>query len=354
MANFKYSEVITTSENLLNTLKEEITSFTEYPYDASKGETPVTNAWTVFDELTDTSGKIKELILKGVTTIGETNPLSKEFYLKFINEYFNNPAEHSTLKVQILDGYDNTLQDFTLKGHPVVYEWANEAYTPTDRNAKKPVYVYLNVSNNKLAMVLVADPAVNFNDYRKSFLYAGAIKPFKFNENDVVGNILLTAGAVSAEPTNPLNGYNFGVYTSFGNNTMQMLKTKSGIEFQKHYAAFITQAPPKGKAFVDSVLGDTGLELEKQGFQASRWTNKYHMSPVYVVHPYEGYRGSLDSVVALPKHNILHLDELIVDVENKPWRQEVYKYFDFDTERNFMNTSANIKMGIAFLKEIRY
>ena len=109
-----------------------------------------------------------------------------------------------------------------------------------------------------------------------------------------------------------------------------------------------------GQSFVDPELGDTGLELEPQGFQASKWTSKYHLSPIYVVHPYEGYRGQFDNCIAVTKHNILHLDELIIDVEGKPWHQEVYRYFDTDTQQNFMNLSANQRMGVAILKEVRY
>lgn len=251
-----------------------------------------------------------------------------------------------------------TRPTFKLTGHPVLYQWALENYTPTDRNKEKPVYMYVNVMNNRLAMVLVADPAVNFLDYKKSFLYAGALKPFKYNLNDVDGNVMLTAGAVIEEPDisqiATTGTYYYGQYTSAGNNTLQMLKTKSGIEFQQDYPSFITQAPPKGKAYQDPELGDTGLELEPQGFQASKWTSKYHLSPIYVVHPYEGYRGQFDNCIAVTKHNILHLDELIIDVEGKSWDQEVYRYFDTDTAQNFMNLSANQRMGVAILKEVRY
>lgn len=374
MANFKYVETITKSITILNKLKEEVTGFTGYPFEASAGETEEPNAWVVQDETADVDGNIQELILKGTMSIGEgATPLTKDFYVKFVNHALtdrtyppsNAPSllatpykEHSSLSVQVLEDYDQTGDTFGMTGHPVLYQWALENYSPTDRNEEKPVYMYINVMNNRLAMVLVADPAVNFLDYKKSFLYVGALKPFKYNQDDVDGNVMLTAGAVLAEPDMVEIAseatYYYGEYTSAGNNTLQMLKTKSGIEFQKHYPAFITQAPPVGKAYIDPNLGDTGLELEPQGFQASKWTSKYHLSPIYVVHPYEGYRGQFDNCIAVTKHNILHLDELIIDVEGKSWTQEVYRYFDTDTEQTFMNFSANQRMGIAVLKEVRY
>lgn len=358
MANFKYAEVITSSQDLLNDLKAAVV-FPNYDFNVAAGETQQANNWTSPSEVIDaTSGKIKELVLKGVTKVGATG--TKTFHVKFTNPCFTTATEHSSLTVQVLEGYDPVGGTSTNAGHPVNYEWAKENMTPaTDRDKTKPVYMYINIMNNRLAIVLVGDPAVNFDDYRKSFLYVGAIKPFVYNENDDIdGNIMLTAGAVTAEPTTPQATYNFGQYTSYGSNTFQMLKTKSGIKFQKHYPSFITQAPGQGKAFVDTLLGDTGLKLEPQGFNASAWTRKYHLSPIYVVHAYDGYRGQLEYVIAVSKNNILHLDELIVDVPvgtpGKTWVQEVYKYFDHSTEQSFMNYSANVKMGLAFLKEVRY
>lgn len=360
MANFKYVELITTGQDILTTIKEAVTGFTDYDFNATAGETKEPNKWKlVGTPVTDTpSGKIKELVLSTTATIGTATPLTKDFHVKLTYNGFTTTTEHSSLTLQVLEGYDTQTSTYANSGHPVNFEWAKEDAVPaTDRDKTKPVYLYLNIMNNRLVMVAVGDPAVNFDDYRKSFAYVGALKPFKYNQDDVNGNIMITAGAVKAEPTTPQTGFSFGQYTSYGNNTLQMFQTKSGIKFQKHYPAFITQAPTTGKAFVDTKLGDTGLQLEPQGFNASSWTRKYHLSPVYVVHAYDGYRGSLDNCIAVSKNNILHLDELIVDVDptaGKKWAQEVYKFFDHNTEQHFMNMSANVKMGIAFLKEVRY
>lgn len=353
MADFKYVECIAPSSmDLLDTLKDQITGFTTYPT-TQQNETPTDNTWEVAASKTDTAtGKTSELILKATATIGTgANALTKTFYVKMANPCFTTATKHSTLTVQIGDNFDQQSQTVTNLGHPVNYEWADQSQT-TDRDKTKPIYVYMSINNNRIAMVLVGDPSVNFNDYRKSFLYVGAIKPFDYNMNDAAGNVLLTAGAVTQEPANPTSGYNFGQFTSFGNNTFQMLGTYTGLKYQKYYPAFMTQAPPVGKAYRDQNLGDTGLLLEATGFNASIWTKRYHMSPIYVVHPYEGYRGMLDGVLAVTKNNVLHLDEFTVDVTGKPWTQEVYKYFDHNTEMNFMNSSANVKMGIAFLKGV--
>lgn len=371
MAHFKYSEPIVKSSQVLNAIKSMVADTIDYPFNATAGEVAEPNTWVVDKEEVDvTSGNIKRLVLKGVSSIKNSvgAPVTKVFFVELVHHLYTTrlyptstkvtPKEHSTLGITMMEGYDKVADTATFKGHPVLYQWAKEAHTPTDRNGEKPVYMYINMTNNRIAMVIVADPAVNFLDYRKSFMYIGSVQPFKYNLDDVDGNILLTAGSEVSEATIQAvateNKFYFGEYTSQGNNTFQMLKTKSGIESQKHYPSFITQAPPMTKAFVDTTLGDTGLTLESQGFQASKWTKKYHLSPIYVVHPYEGYRGQLIDVIAVTKHNILHLDELIIDVEGKTWEKEVYKYYDTDTKNNFMNLSANQKMGVAFLKEVRY
>lgn len=354
MQDFIYKEFICTSAELLGVLKQEITGFSSYPTREGEEGNAIANTWEVFDEELEGS-YVKQLTLKGTVKIGS---LTKDIYVKLTNRFFTDPDKHSSLTIQVLDGYDEVESSFRNNGPPVIYEWADEQYTPTDRDEEKPIYGYINVMNNRVVIVLTADPAVNFSDYYKAFAYFGAIKPFKFNMDDVEGNVLVTAGCKTPEKSMQdlasEGEYYFGEYTSLGNNTFQMLKTKSGILFQRHYPAYITQAPPVNLSFRDSSIGETGIELDPQGFQASRWTGKYHMSPIYVVHPFEGYRGSLEQCVAVLKHNILHLDELIVDVEGKDWDQEVYKFFDTSTDQTFFNYSPNLQMGIAILKEVRY
>jgi len=360
MAHFKYIQRLDVAANeFLNFLRDEISELTEYPYDSEHSETPVKCAWTVHSEVTE-GDKVKELILKRGIPEGET---AKEFYVRLTNEAVINPVtSYATFTSQLLDGYDAESDTFKSEGPVVKYQCADEKMANTERTADHSIYVYMNIDNDRIAMVIQADPVVNFDDYRKSFMYIGKTEPFEFNKDDIDGNVLLTAGAIDAEPSmDELKSKKqyFGMYTSPGNNTLQMLGTKSGVRFQKHYPAFITPAPKPGNAYIDPVLGDTGLELEKQGFQASRHTGMYHLSPIYVVHPYEGYRSQLKDCIAVIKHNILHYDKLIVDVDkckypNKPWKQEVYRFFDINTEQNFFNMSPNRGTAVAILSEIRY
>jgi len=360
MAHFKYIQRLDIPANeFLNFLRDEISNLVEYPYTADHGEEPIKCAWTVHSEITE-GDKVKELILKRGIPEGET---AKEFYVRLTNEAVIDPNKrYATFTVQLLDGYDNTTDEFKYKGPVTKYQCADESMANTERTAGHSIHVYMNIDNDRIAAVIQADPVVNFDDYRKSFIYIGKTEPFEFNQDDIEGNVLLTAGAVDPEPTTQelkANNQYFGMYTSPGNNTLQMLGTKSGVKFQKHYPAFITPAPKPGDAYIHPELGDTGLELEKQGFQASRHTDKYHLSPIYVVHPYEGYRSQLKDCIAVIKHNILHYDKLIVDVDKckypeKPWKQEVYRFFDINTEQNFFNMSPNRGTAIAILSELRY
>lgn len=406
-----YEEIVSGSESILDNIVGHINDLiTAGNYGVESTESPTMNQWRVVSQTVDaTTGHIKSVILSTVTgnDVDSATPVSavKGYYWKpsftdpakqwtqdiapdpnneaqiFIKINFNgltDVTKHSELTMQmignvvpagaVVNGTTLAADQYTDVSPTVTYQWANEAIptSTTDRDVTKPIYSYLHLSNNKMAMVLVADPAVNFTDYRKSFMYFGALKNFKYNQDSQFANVALTVGSVAAEGTPDVS---YGQFTSTAQNSIMMYKTKSGIRFQKHYPAFITQAPDPSVAYNSTNLpavpavgatpqGNTGLLLETQGFNASQWTKKYHLSPIYIVHPYDGYRGMLEDVIAVSKNNILHLDELNVAIDPgtylKPWTQETYKYFDHNTENNFMNRSANIRMGLGFLTKIQY
>lgn len=348
MADFMYKEGVCASKDLLKTFKGIITT-AGFPFDEGNGESEVLNTWEVLKETLNVDGvSIDELIIKGVVSMdGQT----QDIFFKIANlPVTDGENKFSSWDVTMLGDAEGTGAEttFGLTGAVVHFEWSDYEAVSTERTADSPVYYYITMSNNKIAIVVESDPVVNFEDTKKSFCYMGAITPFEQNASgellDISGNCLLTAGSVNAEDTQPVpaDPDYFGAYTSLGNTTFQMLKTKSTVPYQKHYPAYITQAPA------------TTVPLEAQGFQASRWTKRYHLSPVYVYHPYEGYRGSLEGVIAVTNHNILHLDELVVDVTGKAYDQEVYQFFSIDVEHNFAKTSPNDDTGVALLKEIRY
>ena len=124
----------------------------------------------------------------------------------------------------------------------------------------------------------------------------------------------------------------WGVNTATGVNDISMYKTRSGVYYQRHMASFITP-----EEF-----------MKKDAFNPSRWTNKFHLSPLYVVHGYDGYRGFFKDVVVVDDSSIVHLDELIVDKGMA--NEEIYKYFKLSAPFSLMQNSANANYGIAIKK----
>ncbi|MGG4455798.1 hypothetical protein [Brevibacillus porteri] len=228
----------------------------------------------------------------------------------------------------------------------------------------------LSVSNDRVAIVIEGDPSPDMDAYYSSFAYIGKTIPFA--DYDHKGNFGITVGmgdltkeksgflpADIKQDTNP-NYSGWGRYTSNGMYSFSMLQTRSSVYFQAYYPAFITQLPKyDGVGTLPPELSK--MVLEANGFQSSKWTKKYHASPIYLVHQFEGYRGYLDSVVAIEDHNLINKDELVVDTEEPKdpkdpaagtWT-EVYKFFRINTPVNFFKYSPNpTDCTIAILKEV--
>ncbi|WP_405153075.1 hypothetical protein [Paenibacillus sp. FSL K6-0108] len=240
---------------------------------------------------------------------------------------------------------------------------------------RRPDYLvayHISVNNDRAAVVIEGDPSPNIHGYYRSFGYFGKIVPF--NDHDHIGNFGLTVGM--GDLKQDLTGYTkndirtdlnpdkyaqYGEYTSNGMDSVSLLRTRGNVLYQAHYPAFITQLP--NYPDVGSIPKELSkLVLDKDGFQKSLWTGKYHASPVYLVHQAEGYRGYMDGVVAIYDQNLVNLDELIVDTEipkdsSNPaggnWT-EVYKFFSIKSPMNFFKQSpAPDLVTIAILKEIK-
>lgn len=146
------------------------------------------------------------------------------------------------------------------------------------------------------------------------------------------------AGVERDNITNTNNIIKINLPTSFGENTgtgvndISMYKTRSGTYFQKHSASFVTQ---------DEFM-------RKEVFSPSRWTNKFHLSPVYVVHSYDGYRGIMNNVLVAEAPSIVHLDDLVVN-KGTP-QEESYKFFRINAPFSFLKSSPNASVGIAIKK----
>lgn len=124
----------------------------------------------------------------------------------------------------------------------------------------------------------------------------------------------------------------WGTETATGVSDIAMFKTRSGLKFQKHVASFITT--------------EEFIKKEKSG--QSRWTGKFHLSPIYIEHSYDKQRGWLDGVMAVDDPGITHLDDLIINRDTPS--EEVYKFFRINAPYSLFNNSANYCYGVAIIK----
>ncbi len=124
----------------------------------------------------------------------------------------------------------------------------------------------------------------------------------------------------------------YGKETGTGVNDIVMFQTRSGLKYQRHYASFIT----------------TEEFIKKERSGQSRWTGKFHLSPIYIEHAYDKQRGWLDGVMAVDDAGVEHLDDLIVGKDTP--NEEVYKFFRVNAPYSMFNNSANYAYGIAIIK----
>lgn len=90
----------------------------------------------------------------------------------------------------------------------------------------------------------------------------------------------------------------YGNNTSNGNRGVQLQQSIGGTYYQQHYLAFITH--------------DKNVDAGESRFNPSVYSGKYHISPMYIVHPNDGFVGKLDECYAVHPKNISQLDELEV------------------------------------------
>jgi hypothetical protein len=240
----------------------------------------------------------------------------------------------------------------------------------TDKNNSSSAATYaapVDYTNFKLTFTNIPSNATKIRIYRKDVSVAPAVQNDAnwFLESEVYVTALSTDASgnktytgVNAQDNTkpvPVSNYNpdeagvvrdpitggvievkfpktWGTNTATGVNDVSMYKTRSGVYFQRHQASFITP-----EEF-----------MKKDAFNPSRWTNKFHLSPLYLVHGYDGYRGWLKDIVVVDDSSIVHLDELIVGKGTA--QEEIYKYFRLSAPFSLMTNSANTNYGIGIKK----
>lgn len=124
----------------------------------------------------------------------------------------------------------------------------------------------------------------------------------------------------------------YGAGTANGVTDVSMYRTRGGAYYQQHRVAFHTQ-----EEF-----------MTKIGFNPSSFTGKVYVSCISVIHPFDGYRGTLADVVAVDGTSLAPLDELVVNKEQPD--EETYKFFAINAPYSFITSSANSFYGLAIKK----
>lgn len=165
------------------------------------------------------------------------------------------------------------------------------------------VYYWGNITKDRIVSYFRLDPAPDPESTFFAPLYIGRLSTI--GKTPRMNNVLIGGSRQEDEIKYEAglklgrNVLDYGVNTSNGNSSVMIQRTVGGAMYQKHYLAFITH-----DADVDP--------SHESRFNPSVYSGKYHISPMYIVHPADGYVGRLDEVYAIHPKNIAQLDELEV------------------------------------------
>jgi hypothetical protein len=206
-----------------------------------------------------------------------------------------------------------------------------------------PVHYWLSVTPDNISIIIEGDPSANYNDRLISFGYIGSLKPFNEDVGTVAEGNFGVSFSCDESPFNYLTATELNQYsdnTATGVVDISMIKTYTGFPFQAHQASFTTP--------------DEFVNKKLEG--PSAYTAKYHMSPVYVFHGFDGYRGELRNVVATDRSTVVNLDEMVhkynpTNSTGAPTVQDIYKVFLVNAPQSLFNNSTNVLYAIGILKE---
>lgn len=205
-----------------------------------------------------------------------------------------------------------------------------------------PVQYWISLTDTRLSLILAGDASANKNDRLISFGYFGEVKPFEGSLGSPLANFAVTTGS-DVPPGEYLLLEEMTRYsdkTGTGVTDINMLQTYTGFPMQSHYPAFTTP--------------DELIDKKLEG--PSQYTGKYHMSPVYVFHGFDGYRGQLDGIIATDRSTVVNLDDLIhkynseTGSEVSPDTEDTYKTFMVNAPFSLLNNATNVLYGLAMLK----
>lgn len=164
------------------------------------------------------------------------------------------------------------------------------------------MYYWGNFTKDRIVMFLRPDPTAGAENTYYAPLYIGRMTTIGKSprKNNVIFSGCRTKDEVLWAKDMKLGAtyVDYGNNTSNGNSSVQLQQSIGGTYYQKHYLAFITH--------------DKQIDAGESRFNPSVYSGKYHISPMYIVHPNDGFVGKLDEVYAVHPKNISQLDELEV------------------------------------------
>ncbi|WP_246187939.1 hypothetical protein [Paenibacillus tengchongensis] len=181
------------------------------------------------------------------------------------------------------------------------------SFTPLDNfdrgwQRDSTMYYWGNFTKDRIVMFLRPDPTAGAENTYYAPLYIGRMSTVGKapRKNHVIFSGCRTKDEIAWSKDMKLGAtyVDYGNHTSNGNSSVQLQQSIGGTYYQQHYLAFITH--------------DKMVDGGESKFNPSAYSGKYHISPMYVVHPNDGFVGRLDEIYAVHPKNISQLDELEV------------------------------------------
>ena len=219
------------------------------------------------------------------------------------------------------------------------------SFTPLDNFTRgwqrdSTMYYWGNFNKDRIVMFLRPDPTSGPENTYYAPLYIGRMTTLGKSPRK---NHVLVSGCREKDEVKWKKDMKLGAtYVDYGNNTsngnssVQLQQSIGGTYYQQHYLAFITH--------------DKMVDAGESRFSPSVYSGKYHISPMYVVHPNDGFVGKLDECYAIHPKNIAQLDELEVvetaDHENLGKGDGKNKVFHLSHQPSLTNGGAPFKLVV--------
>lgn len=191
--------------------------------------------------------------------------------------------------------------DYVTPSLPTVIDFTSEDRFGKGWQRDSYIHVWGNINRDRCVMFTRPDPAGNPETALFSPIYFGSLQSGYVNKPR--NNMIIAGGAsklreIVYKPGKKLGdvSVDYGEFTSNGNRGVLLSQAHGGSYYQKHYLQFITHSK-----YADSGEGK---------FFPSAYSEKYHLSPIKIVHPNDGAVGYLDDVVAVLPKAIYSGDEL--------------------------------------------